>query len=393
MYLIFVLAGWFEVEQKGWEPNHSCHSNVGEISKTKCKEFLVRTTVICHLGADNNNDGEFQVGPETRIHPGEILKVVDVITKKWKTKAVGTDKKGKGPELSTKFLQCIDKQTRRVYLPFAHPGEFYPLWDSDNKNKTPKSNYAYYIHDLLGFGFPLCVRIVFGWPPADFEDFSGFLRLLGVSRPDTLVLRNLKPATCVITEIPIDCDVKIERIQDGNSLVKGNSFQKLLAHSCDRIYPYLIGMKHMDTRYPVLPPNMHKEEENEEKSPDSTTPPPSNQNKNTCRMARPRDMRKFDTMDVFPPLQEPIRQMADSWTFSFKDPNYTAGDSDLRDSESIIVDPETDSSSRLSSVSGCLDSDLKGIKISDEPYIPRREQMLQRRAQIEQVFDDREADC
>jgi hypothetical protein len=388
MELHFVLSGWFEVVQQDWKPNHSCHSNVGDVAKTKCKQFLVRTTIICHLSADNNNDGEFQVGPETRIHPGEILNVVDVITKKWKTKSVGdvTDKKVK-KELSTKFLQCIDNQERRVFLSFAHPGEFYPLWDSEHKSKTPKHDYAYYIHDLLGYGFPLRVRVVFGWPPADFPHFSGFLRLLGVSRPDTLVLRSLKPNNCVVTELPIDCDVKIERTAADK--VSGNkSFDKLLAHSCDRIYPYLIGMKHMDTCYPVLPPT--ETENTNGKSPDPVNSESSNNkdNKTMCRMARPRDMKHFDTMDIFPPLQEPIRQMADSWTLSFKDPEYASGDSDLRDAESIIVDPESATTLK----NGALDSELKGIKIN-EPPMPRREQMLQRGAQMEQILAEREADC
>ncbi|KAK2159836.1 hypothetical protein LSH36_145g05043 [Paralvinella palmiformis] len=353
--------GWFEIM-----PNQSCKKSIADIVPMNCKQFLVRTMVIGHLSAGNNNDNDLQLGSEMKIYPGDILRMGQVVTKRWKSSSVTSTMSKKPKELVTKFLECIDREEKHIYLPLGHPGEFYAIWDSNVGNATTKTDYVYYVYDLIQFGFPLMVRLVFGWPPADFPQFSGLLRLIDVKKPDTIVTRNLKHGSCIIMELPADCEARIERLENLDFLSNNSSFNKLLAHASDHIYPYLIGMKQIMTRYPLCasaPAGGADIGFNRDSIGMSF-----NQDKRIGHMANARDMKHFDILNIFPPLEESIGQVADSWTLCFKDPMFSSGDK-------FSVDRTRDT----------LTSEIKGIKINDPEELLRRE--------FDHILVEREAEC
>ncbi len=384
------------VAKPGATEANACHNTIEGIADSTCTTFLARTTAIGYR-CKTSEGGELELSTECRVYPGEVLRKGKTTTKKWKVKESETSSEDtetgetpRGPV--TKFLQCFDKRDREIFLPFAHPGEFFAIWNPESKDTSPRSDVVYYAENLVGFTFPMHVKVVFGWPPEGVPAFSGYLRIFGLTRPDTLVLRSLRPSGNVIVELPLDVNATIRRNKDSEGTNKNKQFQKVLEQTCDYVYPYLISMKPMTVKYQPL-----KEIQGE--GGDSTKD--KDKAASYSRMGLPRDMTAFNPLDVFPQVDR-VTEVSESWTLSFKDPAYlTDSRGMIRDENALWLDLGSGGQlqsvrvreGRMGSESGAkaVTEDMRLVSINEEDENKNSTSLLKEPASDRRAFQERDA--
>ena len=224
---------------------------------------------------------------------------------------------------ATSFLKCRDFSHRDICVPLAHPGLFSPIYDPELGTSNPE-NAVYQIADLMDSQFPIIVKLVFGWPPqsdrsenVESPPFNGVLQLIGLRRPDTMVLCNITPGKTLLLEIPLDIDLKLFRADytqaSVDDLQRHSAFVTLLKKCYAKVYQFVISIRAMAIKYPLLEPE------------DGRT---------YKRFSIPVDMDRFNPLEVFPLLEEDD-EPGQSFQLSFKDPDERSIPSSLENFKGV----------------------------------------------------------
>ncbi len=239
-----------------------------------------------------------QILGESKIYPGEVVKVVDICSKKWKL-VDGTLRGLVKPE--TQFLKCVDLKNNELCVSLAHPGIFNPV---AQKGLDKDEKVVFLINDIVKlFRFPLYVRLAFGWPPKmPGVEFSGVMRLVEVRKNETLVAYNFQDGRhAVIAEVPSDLNIRLQVLENASEVEESEAFKEAIDQCITSVYPYVVSIKAMEIPYTP-----------------GGGPPPKKRWASFGRMALPRDMLHFSRSDIYPPLEE--QQMSTLSRLSFKDP-------------------------------------------------------------------------
>lgn len=267
----------------------SCMTSLKEVAEDGCECFL-STSVIHGFLLEEETSEEVQLGPEHQVLPGEVLKVIKVACKQWKTTNPGS-------KAETRFLHCADLRHRQILLPLGHPGHFYVVANSYDKHSKCT---VYQISSLLGvIPLPVVVRLVFGWMPRISlpTSFTGYFRLKQCQRPDSLILHQLNNNSNILTELPFDADVLIQPASSSDS----PEFHKAVQFCRDMVYPFAVNVKGLEQPYQA--------------------------GGQTEVMASPCEMESFSRSDVYPSLES--QMVAELWSLTFKDPEAVIGRVDI----------------------------------------------------------------
>ncbi len=309
MDVYFFFVGWFErIPTDGQLPCH--YDSIGAIAKSGYPFFLTKTLMCAFIVKEKDDD--IQILGEKTIYPGEVLKMLKVCKKTWKTKTnVGGKRDPEDenvmPLPETHFLKCTDLKKNELCLPLAHPGKFSVIAQDDVNN----INQVYQVWKLLEHhSLPQVVRVAFGWAPKmnrglPGDVFSGYLRLVESYRPDTLILYNYSDFGNVMVELPMDADVRLQRATNQIDLDKSEAFTKSLQYCQKMVFPFAISMKALQVK-------CERQSESEENT--------SSKGIASNLMANPRDMDTFSRSDVYPSLE--TDDVSDTWSFSFHDPEH-----------------------------------------------------------------------
>ena len=398
------------VKREEQAPKH--HSTIESLSATGCKTFLSCSTIGGFRCTEDAN--ELKITSEIRVYPGELLKVLGIVKKTWRV-VEGTEITEKP---STTFLKCYDRKKRQLYLPFAHPGKFCALYE-----KPGERNVVFQIGGLLDLEFPVLARLVFGWPPPHFKQFTGFIRLVGLNRPDTVVLYNMIQDKCLVLEVPNDIGCNWRKAENLEALKGSQEWKSVIDKCVATVYPFLITMKCLDVRYFRLP---KPDPESGEKQANEEGVEAVEKKRKMGRMARSLDMLTFNLSEVFPRLLETEeKKISDSWAFTFRDPerendptangikenaiwmlqnNPEDEDDDEEEDESVDGDPSEmgvkmrkkkglrRSANRTDSVANYTGA-LHQMSLQESIAMPRREYTGTIRETRERQILSREANC
>lgn len=314
------------------DPSPEHYHQIAGIANSGAEMMLLCTLSVGFIG--QVIDGELHLMSEEKLYPGEVLKIEKTITKKWKMVSLGGSEEDPSKQLLTQFLWCLDRRDRDIFLPFAHPGKFCAI----AQQLTQEANVVYQVGTLSEMEFPLLVRLVFGWPPDNYPEFTGLLRLGGSFRMDTVVMHNMIEDKAVIIEIPVDVGIKMYKASNMEEIKESNTYQDILHSCCANVFPYVAGMKSLSVRYE----RMEKDSNADENETSAAKKPLMG------RLARAMDMNGFSPLNIFPPPQEDTYDnVSDSWTLSFKDPEHLYDDiGNVIDENAVWVDVQGSGQSR-----------------------------------------------
>ena len=287
--------------------------------------------------------GQLALVSEQTVYAGEILKVNEVLTRRWKIRPPAP---GVSPDANvtvtsrpeTRFLKCTSQRQQEICLPLAHPGRFYALGSGADDRYTA----VYQISELLRWGVPQIVTLVFGWAPvlAPGGRFEGALRLIGVRKPDALVLRGMGPGCRnVFVEMPIDIEVSLLRAKGVHQFDSHRAYQRALVACQKKTFPFVTNMKQTDGEYTLLPaPDAH----NGEKAEAAAQPEEAQYGLRTIAV----DMDDFNPLNIFPPLDIDRENVADGWTLAFGDSENTLESTGAQMRDLMVTSREEAATSR-----------------------------------------------
>ncbi len=336
-----------------------------------------------------NSDFFLQILGESKIYPGEVIKVDKICSKKWKL-VDGTLRGLVKPE--TQFLKCTDLKNNQICVSMAHPGLFNPV---AQQGLEKEEKVVYLINDIARLcKLPVYVRLAFGWPPKmPGMQFSGVLKLTELTKKETLVAYNfLDHNETMITELPTDLNIRLQTVDNMEELEVSDVVRGALDRCVSSVYPYVVSMKSMEIPYDVAGP-----------------PPPKKKPAVYGLMARPCDMTHFSRSEIYPPLEE--QQMSTLSRLSFKDPERALKGLYHMDMESIVneetstdstITPRDGHSRTSSNTSSQLSERLSTqLSVGNSELIPEAEpesetlnrEMRDSRAQKIKEILKREAPC
>ncbi|ELU04711.1 hypothetical protein CAPTEDRAFT_198165 [Capitella teleta] len=318
--------GWFEVlSQKKEEKPPEHYRLIADIAGSGAVVMLMCSLTMGFIG--QVSEGEPRLLTEEKIFPGEVLQIKGPILKTWKMQPIEGRPEDPTLQVQTRFLWCLDRRGRDIFIPYAHPGKFCAIAQS----VTQEKNVVYQVSTLAELNMPLVVRLVFGWPPYDLPDFTGLMRIGGYSRVESIVFSSLVPDKILIMELPLDVGLGLQKAANMNAVKESGTYEDVIHACCANVFPSVTGLKGLSVRYKRV------RGEGEEDMPE------------WGRFATAMDMTLFSPLNVFPQQENTSSdQVSDSWALSFKDPEHLYDDvSNVISEDAVWVDVESRGPSRL----------------------------------------------